>query len=172
MEREIIQYYRIKTDTKDFESIYSIDEIERILYERFMRSRLEKVYVELNGYLYSRTYDDNLIDLSYMGGDTLLVFDNGCLNLMFHGDGMFRCRILDRPLEVVECFEKVEEYVDCVDEYPFLSHNFNANKVHFYAEMEKLPSKICLQLKNGNVLFFQGDSIEYYYLGIDDDFAV
>ena len=79
MEREITQYYRIKTDTTDFEPIYSIDEIERILFERFMWNRLEKVYVNLNGYLYSRTYDNDLIDLSYMGGDTLLVFDNGCL---------------------------------------------------------------------------------------------
>ena len=56
MERETIRYYKIKDDHKEYQFVYSINEIERIIYEKFMWQHLEKIYVDLQGYLYSNTY--------------------------------------------------------------------------------------------------------------------
>lgn len=192
-----IKYYKLKINNKDYQILYSVDEVERMIFENFMWRRLEKVYVNLEGYLYSSKYDDNLIDLSYMGGDTILVFDNACLGLMFHADGILKYKITDKPSEIIECCEEIHEctvykddcYCDISQQFtlafenqtlmksyvfgtncsPFYTSDFNMKKAQFYADMNKLPSRICFKLKNGNVFYIQGDEIEYYCIGIEEN---
>ena len=188
MARKVMQYYQIELDGNPYEVIYSIDDVSRILFEKFIWHRLEKIYVGVGGgHFY--TYDHNCIDLSYMGGNTIMVFDNSCLDLMFHADGMLSYRVIAKPKKIEvhrrtidnNCYVDVSQYftdsfenqiliktsVFGTDEWSFNMMGFSTKKARFYADSNKLPSKICFKLENGNVFYLQGDSIEYYYIGID-----
>lgn len=198
MDKEKICFSEIYIDAGNDECIYTVDELQALLMKKFLRQKLKKMYIDLNGYLESLDLDAHKIDLSYMGGATLLVFEEECIQFLFHGEGMFCCRCF--PVSHLTVTERQdyppddlwlnERYVHDVstdfilpyenqvvseiivkgtNTWGFSQPWFDSEKAALLAWQGKLPNYIDFQLENGNHLWFQGCPIEYYVLGIHEN---
>lgn len=83
---------------------YSANKLENELAKHFKRQKLRSIYISLSGYLDSMYSTTDYIDLSCIGGTTLIIFDKLVLQLAIHAEGMFEHRIFpvrDMKMEAV-----------------------------------------------------------------------
>jgi hypothetical protein len=152
------------------------------------------MFVRLYGYIDSKQYDDNSISFSYMGGSDLLVFENVAIEICIHGEGMVRYRIFEnfdlvsavkkRGYAPADTYTNTSYYFDFAqvlalhyedkwvskveifptDTWPFSQSWYDESKAN---ASKDLPNLIKFHMSNGVRICFAGDSIEYYYMYIE-----
>lgn len=85
-----VHYTVVSIENYEKQWSYSTTELKKTLEETCLNQKLERVYVHLNGYLQAFHYEDNEIDLTYMGGPTLLVFEKVAIVIDIMGEGLVR----------------------------------------------------------------------------------
>ena len=160
---------------------------------------LKKMFVDLYGYIDSMQYDGNRISFSYMGGSDLLVFDDIAVELCIHGEGMIQYRVFDNF--DASCIGKKRGYapedtytntsyffdlatvlalqfedktlktieIEPTDMWPFSQSWFDEEKAN---SSNDLPSIVKFHMSNDVQICFAGDSIEYYYMYLEQAAAM
>ena len=193
-EHGIIDYYEIDLPEKDYITAYSAAELKGELLTLLAGKRLKKMFVDLYGHIDSRQYDDNSISFSYMGGPDLLVFDDIAVELCIHGEGMIRYRVFEnldascikekRSYAPEDSYTKTSYFFDLAtvlalqfedtalktieiestDTWPFSQSWFDEEKAN---SSDDLPNIIKFHMSNDVQICFAGDSIEYYYMYLE-----
>ena len=189
-----IDYYEIDLPEKDYITAYSAAELKGALLKLLTGKRLKKMFVDLHGHIGSKQYDDNSISFSYMGGPDLLVFDDIAVELCIHGEGMIRYRVFDnfdagcmvkkRGYAPEDSYTKTSYFFDLAtvlalqfedtalktieitptDMWPFSQSWFDEEKAN---ASNDLPNIIKFHMSNDVQICFAGDSIEYYYMYLE-----
>lgn len=172
---------------------YSAKQLQAELNELFAGQKLKAIYVGLEGYLETLRNRVNVIDLTYMGGITLIVFDTVVLEFVIHVEGMiaYRCfpaqelkpqekydyppedlLMSDRYFFDIAGHELAYEYKDKVvkritvngtDTWGFSQPSFDEEIAREATEKRDLPTDIVLHTDEFNICF-EGDDLEYYYI--------
>lgn len=172
---------------------YSAKALQEELNALFARQTLKSVYVGLDGYLESMHSKTNSIDLTYMGGSSLAVFEKAVLQLIIHVEGMIEYRyfpiwemkhheVFDYPPDDMALSDKyffdaanheiTYEYankrvnhiaVSGTDSWGFFQPIFDETAAEAAAKENDLPTEIAIRTDDCAVRFV-GDSIEYYYV--------
>ena len=87
-------YCEIRIPAGEWTWCYSAAELQDRLTAQIPGQRVKAVYVGLYEYLQTQYSKTDLVDLSYTGGVTLLVFESAALALRLRGEGMAEYRIL------------------------------------------------------------------------------
>ena len=175
---------------------YSAIGLEEELNLAITGQRVKAIYVDLDGYLESVHSKTNLIDLSCMGGTSLIVFEKSVLQLAIHTEGMIEYRIFPIwDIRLRKAFDYPPEDMLLTDKYFYnaikhdLTYDYSEKKVRsisvrgtnswafsqpFFnetiaeaaAEKNDLPAEIAF-LTDLCVVRFVGDSIEYYFVSFE-----
>ena len=189
-----IDYYEIDLPEKEYTTAYSAAELKEELSRLLAGKSLKKMYVALYGYIDSRQYDDNRISFHYMGGSDLLIFDDTAVELCIHGEGMIRYRVFDnfdagcvvkkRGYAPEDSYTKTSYFfdlatvlalqfedtslktieIDSTDMWPFSQSWFDEEKA---SASNDLPNIVKFHMSNDVQICFAGDSIEYYYMYLE-----
>ncbi len=189
-----IDYYEIDLPEKNYTTAYSAAELRDELSRLLTGKTLKKMFVDLYGHIDSKQYDDNRISFSYMGGPDLLVFDDVAVELCIHGEGMIRYRVFEnfdansivkrRGYAPEDTYNNPAYYFDLAtvlalrfedktlknieiattDTWPFSQSWFDEAKAN---SSNDLPNLIKFHMSNDVQICFAGDSIEYYYMYLE-----
>lgn len=170
---------------------YSAKEFEKELNDLFAGQTLKAIYVDLDGYLEALSSCKDCIDMSYMGGTALVVFEKTVLQLAIHVEGMIEYRhfpiwemrlrrVFDyAPDDMVMAdryfFNAIDhdvsyDYTDKetknisvkgTDTWAFPQPNFDEEKADKAAEGNNLPAEIAIYTESC-VVRFLGSDLEYY----------
>ena len=189
-----IEYYEIHLPEHDLKSAYSAEELRADLSSLLTAKTLKKAFVDLYGYIDSSQRKENSLDFSYMGGACLLVFDDLAIELCIHAEGMIRYHVfydIDPSAFVKktgfapeDTYSSSSYFVDIAplftlkyensrvktvevfptDTWPFSQSWFDEAKAEASGH---LPNLIKFNMSNGVRVCFEGDSIEYYYMWLE-----
>ncbi|MBR6209513.1 MAG: hypothetical protein IKQ69_11010 [Oscillospiraceae bacterium] len=189
-----IEYYEIHLPEHELETAYSAEELRSDLSSLLTGKTLRKIYVDLYGFIDSSQRTENSLDFSYMGGASLLVFEDLAVELCIHAEGMIRYHVfydIDPGAFVKKTgFAPEETYssnsyffdiapqlslkyenswvkeieVIPTDTWPFSQSWFDEEKAEASGH---LPNLIKLNMSNGVRVCFEGDSIEYYFMWLE-----
>ena len=190
------KYSIISLPDKEWTYSYSATKFQSELCTLFTGKKLTEIYLELGGYLDSGHNDINLIDLTYMGGSALVLFEKSVLHLNIHVEGMIEYRhfpiwemniqnVYDYPPD--DLFRSNNYFINVTqheltfdyfganvnnitvignDTWGFSQPRFDSEIAEAAAEKSDLPTEIVLHTNDCNIRFI-GDSIEYYWLRFD-----
>ena len=189
-----IEYYEIHLPEHELETSYSAEELCANLSSLLTGKTLKKVFVGLYGFIDSSQYTENSLDFSYMGGVCLLLFDGLAVELCIHAEGMIQYHVyydVD-PSAFVKKTGFAPEDTYSSDFYfydiaPLLSLKYENSQVmtvdvfptdtwpfpQKWFDEEKaeasgyLPNLIKLNMSNGVRVCFEGNSIEYYSMWLE-----
>ena len=189
-----IEYYEIHLPEHTLENAYSAEELYAELSSLLTGKTLKTIFVDLYGFIDSSQHTENSLDFSYMGGISLLVFDDLAVELCIHAKGMIRYHVFydidpsafvkkigfapDNTDSNISYFFDIasrltlkyeNSWVKTVqvfptDSWPFLQSWFDEKKAK---ASKDLPNLIKINMSNGVRVCFAGDSIEYYYLWLE-----
>ena len=175
---------------------YSAKELQEELSQKFIGHKLIAVYVGLDGYLNSFHLETNYIDMSYLFGGCIVLFDNAVLDLGLHVAGEFNYRIIPPYLvkrrtrkdyapddynALLDCYVNIENHditveianqavtditVPGMDMWAFSIDGFDEEKADAAAQANDLPAEIDIHTEKYTIRII-GDDIEYYVLKID-----
>ena len=170
---------------------YSATELEKELNRVFSGQVLKEIYVSLEGYLESLGSTTDYIDMSCLGGTSLLVFDSTVLQLAIHAEGMIEYRrfptyqmssqlVFDYPPEDMAVTGKyffnvlghavsvdytgkkaIGISVKRTDAFPFSLAGFDEAKGEEAEKKNDLPSEIDFHTGTCSIRFIGADT-EYY----------
>lgn len=189
-----VSYSQITLPDGECKWYYSYEELQEQINETCKNHTLKKVYVSLISYLESLAHKKNYYDFSYLGGPTILIFDNIAIEVCVHGVGMIQYREMnlwdvkirntkDYPpndLSVLEdkyFYDLGQEFelsfegelvtsvvVDRIDYYPFSLQGFDEKTAQAAEESNSLPNHIHFHLGNGVDFGIYAEEIEYFYI--------
>ena len=189
-----IEYYEIHLPEHELETVYSAEELCADLSSLLTGKTLKKILVGLYGFIDSSQHTENSLDFSYMGGASLLLFDNLAVELCIHAEGMIQYHVYDdidpgafvkktgyapedtyssdtyfydiAPLLTLKYENSWVKSVEVfpTDTWPFSQSWFDEAKAEASGH---LPNLIKLNMSNGVRVCFQGDSIEYYFMWLE-----
>lgn len=194
---ELIHYLIAYTDHKECEWCYRAEDLEKELNEVCRNQRLNKVYVSLVGYYDAFAYHKNKIDLTYMGGPSLLIFDKCAIELDIWGEGLIKYRIIPIwDIRIKHRFDRFPEdmysednyfydasetiylkyeqgivesvAVESTGTYSFEAKGINTELLHMSSESHQLPNNIIFNLDNGKSISFIADYIENYFFEVNE----
>lgn len=90
---EKIEYLTIRLPDTDRNWCYSAEMLKAELNSLLVGQRIQAVCVSLAGFVYALYHAPNIIDLSYLGGSSLLLFEKTALELSFYAVGMLEYRL-------------------------------------------------------------------------------
>ena len=193
-EHGTVKYYEIHLPEHKLETAYSAEELCADLSCLLTGKTLKKIFVDLYGFIDCSQRTENSLDFSYMGGSSLLVFDNLALELCIHAEGMIQYHIFHglNPSEFVkktrfapeDTYSSSSYFFDIAplltlkyenswvktvevfptDTWPFSQSWFDESKAEASGH---LPNLIKLNMSNGVRVCFEGDSIEYYRMWLE-----
>ena len=189
-----IEYYEINLPEHELKPAYSAEELRADLSSLLTAKTLRKVFVALYGYIDSSQRTENSLDFSYMSGACLLVFDDLAIELCIHAEGMIRYHVFYdiNPSAFVkktgfapeDTYSSSSYFVDIapllnlkyenswvktVEEFPADTWSFQQS---WFDEAKaeasgNLPNLIKLNMSNGVRVCFEGDSIECYFMWLE-----
>jgi hypothetical protein len=192
-QNEKLKYSIVDLPDTPWKYSYSAKALQAELNALFAKQTLRSIYVGLDGYLESMHSETNFIDLSYMGGTSLVVFEKVVFQLDIAVEGMieYRCfpiwemkyhEVFDYPpndmvLSDKYFFNAANHEITCdyanksindivvigTDTWGFLQPTFDEAAAAAAAKENDLPGEIALRTDDC-VIRFVGDSIEYYYM--------
>ena len=188
------QKYSIATfPSVEWKYSYSAKELEKELSNVLVGQRIKAIYVDLDGYRESLQSKTDFIDLSYMGGTALAVFEKTVLQLMIRVEGMIEYRlfpiwemrlrrVLDYPPDDMVMadkyffnarehdisFDYTDKQVDRItvkgtNTWPFSQSNFDESLAEIAAKKNDLPAEIVLYTESCNICFL-GSDLEYSFV--------
>ena len=191
-ERGEYHYQKLTGLTLGWPWCYSAAELETRLNERLKGLVLEKLYIYFSDYQRGTCHDRESLNLSCIGGFSLLVFDRLAVGLFLDIQGMVRCRIFSpeqlrfedvcgpapedwsREMFVVElqtCFAaeysgqrvaKVE--VPQTDMWGMVLKSFDRARAEKEADAKDLPDGVFFYLENGTKVKLMCDESEYCHI--------
>lgn len=189
-----IEYYEIHLPEHDLETVYSAEELCADLSSLLTGKTLKKIFVDLYGLIDCSQRTENSLDFSYMGGASLLVFDDLAVELCIHAEGMIQYHVfygIDpsafvkktgfapentyssnsyffdiAPLLTLKYENSWVKTVEVfpTDTWPFSQSWFDEAKAEASGH---LPNQIKVNMSNGVRVCFEGDSIEYYSMWLE-----
>jgi len=191
-----VSYARICIDHPDRAWSYCADALKAELEQACLHQRLTGLYVNLNGYLDAFAHDEFIIDLTYLGGPTLLLFEKTAVEIDIHGEGLVQYRILPmHNLKIKKLVGYPPDDMGSNETYFFdaafhfqmefwkqtvtgitvkgtntrafnASFGFDAALADEAERCSALPNEIAFHLSDGNTVYLQGDELENYQVGI------
>lgn len=189
-------YNIIRIEDSPWSWCYSARELESLLNSVCRGNKLLRCMVELRGFLDAVPYDGNLLDLSYMGGNALLIFDKTVLEFDIRVEGLIGYRIV-KPwnVHIHPVYDSIpQDYItnpiyfcdvksdlatdyegrtvcdvkiDTTNTWGFSARGFNSEKASAAAAAHDLPDKIHFILNNGMDFCLIADSLEYYMIKVN-----
>lgn len=186
-------YNIIRLEDSKWNWCYSADELEKTLNDLCRGQKLLCCMAELHGYLDAVPRGDNYLDLSYMGGNTLMIFDGIVVEFDIRVEGLIGYRVAKpwnmsiRPVNdripedyitnpIYFCNVKsdfVLDYeghtvrdvkIDHTNLWGFSAKGFDEEIANAAAEANDLPGAIHFALSNGVVFCLIADQLEYYMI--------
>ena len=186
-------YNIVRIENSTWNWCYSAQELQVILNELCCGQKLLRWMAELVGYADATPRGSNFLDLSYMGGNTLLIFSDVILEFDIRVKGLIGYRFCKpwnvhiRPVTdcipedyitnpVYFCYLKDDfqlEYVgstvqevtvESTDSWGFSAVGFDEEKASAAAEAKDLPNEIHFMLDNVVELCLYADQLEYYMI--------
>lgn len=175
---------------------YSADKLQNDLLQKFQGQKLIAVYANLNGYLQALTRPANIVDLTYMGGSTLVEFERDVLQLFFEGIGtmeyrsfpvweMKRHSVFDYPLDdmlfnkslFIDIADQIKSIafkdmilndvkVTKTDVASFCPSRFEEEKLNKAGSRNDLPAMLTFCTEESKI-HFVGSAIEYYQIRVE-----
>ena len=90
---EKIEYLTIRLPDTERNWCYSAEMLKAELNSLLVGQRIQAVCVSLEGCVYALYHAPDIIDLSYLGGSSLLLFEKTALELSFYAVGMLEYRL-------------------------------------------------------------------------------
>lgn len=189
-------YYIAALPDVEWTYSYSAKKFEKELNRLFAGKKLRAIYVDLDGYLEALSSHTNYIDLSYMGGTSLVAFEKTVLQLAIHAEGMIEYRLFpvwemnlrkvfayppDDMVMADNYFYNVLEHdisFDYTDEellridvkgtstWPFSQPGFDKTAAVLASKKNDLPAEITLHM-GSCIIRFLGSDLEYYVVIFD-----
>ena len=180
----------------EWKCCYSAKGLEEELNRTINGHHIKAIYVGLDGYLESMHSKTNFIDLSYMGGTSLILFEKVVLQLAIHTEGMIEYRffpiwdlrlrkVFDYPPDDMGLSDKyfyntinhditygyLDEKVRSISvkgtsAWAFSQPFFDETIAEVAADKNDLPAEIAFWT-DSCVVRFIGDYIEYYYVSFE-----
>ena len=198
IENKKYHYYRISGLPDNWEWCYSARAFQKQLNQFTKELVLEKLYVYLDSYLNRRGDNSQCLDLSFIGGYSLLVFNKLAIAFALHVKGMIEYSIFSpSQIHVEEKFDYIPdryalEYSDLVElkdyfdeEYSeeriakvevhhtnmwgFHLDGFDEDRADIAASANDLPERIVFYLANGVQVKLICDDLEYCYITVERD---
>ena len=186
-------YNIIRIEESKWNWCYSADELEKTLYDLCRGQKLLCCMAELQGYLDAVLRGDNCLDLSYMGGNTLMVFDKIVVEFDIRVEGLIGYRVAKpwnthiRPVNdripedyitnpIYFCNVKSDfgfDYeghtvcdvkIDHTNSWGFSAKDFDEEIANAAAKANDLPKVIHFTLSNGVDFCLIADQLEYYMI--------
>ena len=85
-----LKYLIVDFPDTEWKYSYSAKDFQKKLNVLFAGQTLKSIYVGLDGYLESMHSKTDFIDLSYMGGTSLVVFEKAVFQLIIDVEGMIK----------------------------------------------------------------------------------
>ena len=195
---EKIEYLTIRLPDTDRNWCYSAEMLKAELNSLLVGQRIQAVCVSLAGCVYALYHAPNIIDLSYLGGSSLLLFEKTALELSFYAVGMLGYRLfpvweakLRRVYGYVprESLPSDDLFIDAskcdithdfagrqisgaeiigADYWSIDNSSFDAEKAGAAAEKSDLPAEIILSFDGGRIRF-ESEEMENYRVCFEFD---
>ena len=191
-------YNIVRVEDSTWQWCYSAEELEKTLNDLCRGQKLLYCMAELHGYLDANPRGDNFLDLSYMGGNTLMIFDEIVVELDIRVEGLIGYRIAKpwnmsiRPVNdpvpedyitnpIYFCNVKSDfrlEYeghtvsdvkIDRTNSWGFSAKGFDEEMADAAANANDLPNAIHFMLDNGIDFCLIADQIEYYMIELNQE---
>ena len=191
-------YNIIRIEDSEWNWCYSADELEKTLNDLCRGQKLLHCMAELCGYLEAAVRGDNFLDLSYMGGNTLMIFDKTVIEFDIRVEGLIGYRIVKpwnmsirpiydyipegyvtNPIYFCDVKNKFKlEYegqtvcdvkIDHTNTWGFPATGFDDEKANIAAEANDLPNAIHFALSNGVDFSLLADTLEFYMIELYQD---
>ena len=186
-------YNIVRMEDSTWNWCYSALELQELLNELCRGQKLLRWMAELVGYAEAAPRGDNFLDLSYMGGNTLLIFSDVVLEFDIHVEGLIGYRFckpwnvhirpvndripedyITNPIYFCDLKDDFQlEYVGSTvqevtvkptDTWGFSAVGFDEVKAYAAAKANDLPNEIHFMLDNGVELCLYADQLEYYMI--------
>ena len=190
-DRKRHRYYIVRIEGDEWTWCYSAKELEQTLTRVCFDQKLLKIMAELHGYVDADRRHANSLDLTYMGGKTLLIFEKIVVELEIFTEGQIRYRISNpwdmniRPkfgriphdyitnriyfCDVKEDFDLEYEgriaigaIVKPTDGWNFDLIGFAEKKAEIAAKANDLPAAVYIPLDNDVIIYLYADIMEGY----------
>ena len=189
-------YDRIYGLPRNQEWCYSARAFQKQLNQLTKGLVLEKLYVYLDDYLAGRGHNRKCLNLSFVGGYVLLIFNKLAIEFVLHVEGMVKYSVFSPSqiqieakydhitdqynpayadlIELKEYFE--EEYagkrmlkaeVGHTDTWGFHLEGFDKERAGIAADANDLPERIVFHLVNDVQLKLVCDDLEYCYIFVE-----
>ena len=195
---EKIEYLTIRLPDTERNWCYSAEMLKAELNSLLVGQRIQAVCVSLEGCVYALYHAPDIIDLSYLGGSSLLLFEKTALELSFYAVGMLEYRLfpvweakLRRVYGYVprESLPSDDLFIDAskcditndfagkrisgagiigADYWSIDSSSFDAEKAGAAAEKSDLPAEIILSFDGGRIRF-KSEEMENYRVCFEFD---
>lgn len=195
---EKIEYLTIRLPDTERNWCYSAEMLKAELNSLLVGQRIQAVCVSLEGCVYALYHAPDIIDLSYLGGSSLLLFEKTALELSFYAVGMLEYRLfpvweakLRRVYGYVprESLPSDDLFIDAskcditndfagkrisgakiigADYWSIDSSSFDAEKAGAAAEKSDLPAEIILSFDGGRIRF-ESEEMENYRVCFEFD---
>ena len=189
-------YYTVHVQNSEWRWCYSAKALQKLLTRAFWGQKLLRMMVDSCGYAEAIPFDGDRLNLTYMGGNLLLIFERTALELEILGEGLVRYRIMPRrclrirpgsgpipaeynPEPICFCdlntsFEPEYEgrtvcsaEVDQTWSWAFSAVGLDEEKAEAAAEAFDLPNAIRFLLEGGPELCLFADTIENYSIVLE-----
>ena len=186
-------YNIVRMEDSTWNWCYSALELQELLNELCRGQKLLRWMAELVGYAEATPRGDNFLDLSYMGGNTLLIFSDVVLEFDIRVEGLIGYRFckpwnvhirpvndripedyITNPIYFCDLKDDFQlEYVgstvqevdvESTDSWGFPAVGFDEEKASAAAEAKDLPNEIHFMLDNDVELCLYADQLEYYMI--------
>lgn len=195
---EKIEYLTIRLPDTERNWCYSAEMLKAELNSLLVGQRIQAVCVSLEGCVYALYHAPDIIDLSYLGGSSLLLFEKTALELSFYAVGMLKYRLfpvweakLRRVYGYVprESLSSDNLFIDAskcdithdfagrqisgaeiigADYWSIDNSSFDAEKAGAAAEKSDLPAEIILSFDGGRIRF-ESEEMENYRVCFEFD---
>lgn len=184
-------YYIVRMEDSKWHWCYSAEKLEKTLNTLCREQKLLCCMVELHGYLDAVPRGDNFLDLSYMGGNTLMIFEGVAVEFDIRVEGIIGYRAvkpwnmsihpvtgripkdyITNPIYFCNVKREFElDYeghtvcgvkIDHTNSWGFSTKGFDKEKANTAAEANDLPNAIHFDLSNGIGFCLLADPLEYY----------
>ena len=186
-------YNIVRIEDSTWNWCYSALELQELLNELCRGQKLLRWMAELVGYAEATPRGNNFLDLSYMGGNTLLIFSDVVLEFDIRVEGLIGYRFckpwnvhirpvndripedyitnpiyfcdLKNDFQLEYAGSTVQEVtVETIDSWGFSAVGFDEEKASAAAEAKDLPNEIHFMLDNDVELCLYADQLEYYMI--------
>ena len=193
-----MSYNIIRIENSEWHWCYSAKELEKVLNDLCRGQKFLRCMAELRGYLYMVRRSENYLDLSDMGGHTLIIFDKAVIEFDIRVEGLIGYRIA-KPWDLhihpvydyvpsdyitdsiyfcdvkndfeldFECHTVCNIQVDNTDTWGFSAKGFDEELADAAAKTNDLPQAIHFMLDNNVDFYLMADQIEYYMIELTQE---